>query len=139
MRHQEATTVVPMPLDVILTRLRDVESWSEFMLGIEWIRCTGHERYAFKLADGRDRRELKVVVRLHPREHCFVWHGLANPSWRGKLKLTEVDDRHTSVTLSLESLPPDLRSGVAEWLMPKTSTAVRDLQLLERHLVGPRV
>jgi hypothetical protein len=128
-----------MPLDAVLARLRDVESWSEFMLGIEWIRCTGHERYAFKLADGRDRRELKVVVKLHHRDHCFVWHGVANPSWRGKLKLTEADDRHTSITLALESLPVDLRSGVADWLMPKTSTAVRDLQLLEHHLVGPRV
>lgn len=137
MRHQEATTVLPLPLTAVENRLRDVEAWSEFLLGIESIRYTSHERYAFQLADGRDRRELKVVVKLRYKEHCFVWHGLAGPSFRGSLKLAGVDAGHTSITLMLESVPVDMRSSFAEWLMPKINTATVDLHLLERYLLPP--
>jgi len=126
---------VSLPLDEVQKRLRDVESWSEFLRGIESVRRTSHERYAFQLADGRDHRELRVVVRLRCRDHCFVWHELSGPAWRGWLKLSWVADSRTMITLALESAPVDLLSGMAEWLMPMTSTAVLDLQLLERYLV----
>jgi hypothetical protein len=134
MRHQVATTIVPLPLAEVETRLRDVESWANFLDGIGSIRCTGHERYVFNLADGRDRREVKVAVKLLYKDHCFVWHGLAGPALRGTLKLAPTGPRHTAVTLSLASYPTDLVSGLAEMLMPRTTTAVLDLQLLEKHL-----
>jgi hypothetical protein len=135
MRHQEATTVVALPLADVESRLRQVEAWSKFLHGIESIEYASHERYLFRLADGRDRRELKVVVKLLYRDHCFVWHGLSGPAWRGSLKLTPVDDHHTAVTLAMGSLPVDLRSGLSEMLMPKTTTALHDLRMLEQHLV----
>jgi hypothetical protein len=135
MRHQEATTVVALPLAEVESRLRRVEAWSEFLHGIESIEYVSHERYVFRLADGRDRRELKVVVKLLYRDHCFVWHGLSGPTWRGSLKLAPIDDNHTAVTLAMASLPIDLRSGLSEMLLPSNTTAVHDLRLLERHLV----
>jgi hypothetical protein len=135
MRHQEATTVVALPLADVEHRLRQVEAWSEFLHGIESIEYSSHERYVFKLADGRDRRELKCVVKLLYRDHCFVWHGLSGPAWRGSLKLAPVDENHTAVTLAMASLPVDLRSGFTEMLMPNTATATHDLRLLEQHLV----
>lgn len=135
MRHQEATTVVALPLSEVEARLRQVEAWSEFLHGIESIQYVSHERYVFKLADGRDRRELKVVVKLLYRDHCFVWHGLSGPAWKGSLKLAPIDDRHTAVTLTMDSLPIDLRSGLSEMLLPNPTTARRDVRLLERHLL----
>lgn len=134
MRHQEATTVVPLPLAEIESRLRQVESWSNFLEGISSIRCTGHERYVFNLADGRDHRELKVAVRLLYQDHCFVWRGLSGPQLRGALKLAATDERHTAVTLTLASHPTDFLSGLAEMVMPKTRTADIDLQRLEKYL-----
>jgi hypothetical protein len=134
MRQQQATTIVPLPLETVEKRLRDVESWSDFLQGIASIRYTSHERYVFTLADGRDHREIKMVVKLRYRDHCFVWHGIAGPTVRGSMKLVPVDDRHTAVTLELASLPIDLRSGVAEMVIPSSSTASLDLRLLEKHL-----
>jgi hypothetical protein len=136
MRHQEAKTVVALALPVIEDRLRAVETWSQFLHGIESIEYASHERYVFKLADGRDRRQLKVVVKLLRRDHCFVWHGVSGPAWRGSLKLSPVDDTHTAVTLRMDSFPVDLRSGLAEMLLPNPTVALHDLRLLERHLVS---
>ena len=134
MRQQQATTVVPLALATVEQRLRDVESWSEFLQGIASIRYTSHERYLFTLADGRDHRQIKMVVKLRYRDHCFVWHGIAGPTIRGSLKLVPVDDRHTAVTLMVASLPTGLRSGMAEMIMPSSSTADLDVHLLERYL-----
>ena len=135
MRQQQATTVVPFPLATVEKRLRDVESWSEFLEGVDSIRYTSHERYLFALADGRDHREIKMVVKLRYQDHCFVWHGIAGPTVRGSLKLVAVDDRHTTVTLVVASLPIDLRSGMAEMMMPNSSTAMFDARLLEKYLI----
>jgi len=139
MRQQQATTVVPLPLATVETRLRDVECWPRFLQGIASIRYTSHERYLFTFADGRDHREIKMVVKLRYRDHCFVWHGIAGPTVRGSLKLTPVDDSHTAVTLVRASWPVDLRSGMAEMMMPRTATATTDLHLLERYLVKDQV
>jgi len=106
MRQQQATTIVPLPLATVEKRLRDVESWSEFLEGVASIRYTSHERYVFTLADGRDRREIKMVVKLRYQDHCFVWHGIAGPTVRGSLKLSPVDDKHTSVTLVVAACRP---------------------------------
>jgi uncharacterized membrane protein len=135
MRQQQATTVVPLPLATVQTRLRDVESWPQFLRGVESIRCTSHERYLFSLADGRDRRQVKMVVKLRYREHCFAWHGLSGPAVRGSLKLAVVDERHTAVTLTVASLPPGIRAGIAEMMFPSSSTATVDIRLLEKHLL----
>jgi hypothetical protein len=135
MRQQQATTVVPLPLPTVEKRLRDVESWSQFLQGIGSIKCTSHERYLFTLDDGRDHREVKMVVKLRYQDHCFVWHGLTGPAVRGSLKLAPVDERHTAVTLELAILPAGLRSGVADMITPPGSTAVLDLRLLEKHLL----
>jgi len=135
MRQQQATTVVPLPLATVERQLRDVESWSEFLQGIGSIRYTSHERYLFTLADGRDHRELKMVVKLRYQDHCFVWHGLSGPAMRGTLKLTAVDDRHTALTLVVATMPAGLRSGWAEMIMPSMSTAMVDVCLLEKHLI----
>jgi len=136
MRQQQATTVVPLPLATVEKRLRDVESWSEFLRGVGSIRFTSHERYLFTLADGRDQREIKMVVKLRYQDHCFVWHGIAGPTVRGSMKLTPVDDRHTAITLVVASMPTDMRSGVAEMMMPNSSTAMCDVRLLEKHLLA---
>lgn len=135
MRQQQATTVVPLPLATVEKRLRDVESWSEFLQGIGSIRYTSHERYLFTLADGRDHREIKMVVKLRYHDHCFVWHGIAGPTVRGSLKLVAVDERHTAITLVVASLPDGFRSGIAEMMMPNSSTAGLDVRLLEKHLI----
>jgi len=135
MRQQQATTVVPLPLAAVETRLRDVESWSQFLLGIESIKFTSFERYLFTLADGRDHREIKTVVKLRYKDHCFAWHPVSGSGVRGTLKLAPLDDRHTEVTLTVASMPPDLRAGVAEMMMPSSSTAQCDVRLLEKHLL----
>jgi hypothetical protein len=136
MRQQQATTVVPLPLATAERRLRDVESWSQFLQGIESIKFTSHERYLFTLHDGHDHREIKMVVKLRYQDHCFAWHAVTGPTVRGTLKLSAVDDRHTAVTLVVASMPANLRSGMAEMVMPNNSTAMVDVRLLEKHLMS---
>lgn len=135
MRQQQATTVVPLPLGTVERELRDVESWSEFLVGIGSIRYTSHERYLFTLNDKRDHRQLKMVVKLRYQDHCFVWHVISGPTVRGSLKLVAVDDQHTALTLMVASMPADLPSMVAEMMMPNTSTATLDVRLLEKYLL----
>jgi hypothetical protein len=136
MKQQEVTTVVPLPLATVEMRLRDVESWSRFLPGVGSIRYTSHERYLFTLADGRDRREVRMVVKLLYHDHCFVWHAVAGPTLRGTLQLAPVDDRQTAVTLSQSWAPVDLRSGMVDMLMPHSSTTTMALQRLEHHLIN---
>jgi hypothetical protein len=135
MRQQEATTIVSLPLATAERRLRDVESWPLFLHDIGSIRCTSHERYVFTLNEGRNRREIKMVVRLRYREHCFVWHPITGPAVRGQLKLTAVDAGHTAVRLRMSTLPGGVAANLAEMLMPGGSAAKIDLQRLERHLL----
>jgi hypothetical protein len=134
MRQQQATTVVPLALDTVEKRLRDVESWSQFLQDVDAIKYTSHERYLFTLNDGYCRRDIKMVVKLRYHDHCFAWHEVSGPAVRGSVKLTPVDDRHTAVTLTEASMPASVRSGMAEMVMPNGSAAMMDIRLLEKHL-----
>jgi hypothetical protein len=138
MGQEAATRTIPLPLDQVEVLLRDVESWSSFLVGVGSIRLISPERYIFTLSEGRGQRELKMVVRLRFRNHAFIWHGLGGAQGsvlRGSLELAPAGERQTSVTLTMFSYPADLRSGVAEMLLPHSTRAVVDLQLLERFLI----
>jgi uncharacterized membrane protein len=136
MLYQEATSVISLPLDVLQTRLQDVERWPSFIVGLESATKLGHERYRFSVADGGERREVVVAVRRIPGEHRVDWRSLEGPRYRGRIELHPVDDRHTTVRLCLESHPGTLTGGFAEMFSPKRSRAVHDLHLLEQHVLA---
>src|SRR5512144_3168210 len=132
MRQQEATTVISAPLAQVEEMLTDVTAWPAFLVGLESVERLGHERYRFHLADGRDRRDVVVCVRHQPALHAFSWKALEGPAYRGRLDLSALDGRHTSVRLTLTSHPGTLWAAVAEMLMPRTSLADTDLQRLDQ-------
>src|SRR5262249_33099349 len=100
MTHQEATCVLSFPLKIVQTRLGDIESWHRFLVGVEGVQRTAHERYVFRMNGGQ---EIRVAVRAHAREHRFAWHALDGPAFDGTLRLTALDEELTRVTLSIRT------------------------------------
>jgi uncharacterized membrane protein len=137
MTHQQAVSVVAVPLDAVERRLRDVGEWPEFLLGLERVGEISFGRYTFTVKDGPRTRELDVAVVAHPREHRIVWHALHAPRFDGEIRLTAVDDRHTKVSLSLTAEPAGFLAGLSEMLSHSDSTATLDLQRLEQMLSAP--
>jgi hypothetical protein len=136
MRSQEAATVVALPMKEVERRLRQVEGWPQFLIGVEQVSPMSHERYLFSLADGRDRRDAVVLVRWHHDTRCMTWRALDGPMYKGSLTVKPVDDRHTAVELSIAAHPSRLGEALAEMAMPRMFRARHDLDLLENHLLG---
>jgi hypothetical protein len=134
MAHQEATTVVSAPLAVVEERLTDVESWPAFLVGLEGATKTAHQRYQFRLRQGRSVYDAAVAVLHHPREHRFSWRVVDGPAFDGELRLAEVDSGHTRIVLSLRSQPRSFVAGMAELFSSNDDNAVRDLQRLDATL-----
>lgn len=134
MSHQEATSVVPLPLDVVEERLRDVETWPLFIEGLELITKTGHQRYRMVVRSGRTTREVHAAVIEHPKENRYSWKSLGGPKYDGELRLSAVDDRHTRIKLVFTADPVGFASGLAEMFGSKNDTAEIDLRKLEEHL-----
>lgn len=136
MRHQEATTIVPAPLAQVEAFVADVEGWPRFLVGLERAERRGHERYRFALRDDGDQREVTVAVRRDTAAHCIAWKALEGPVFRGRIELSAVDTRHTSVRMQLWAHPGSLAAGVADMVMPRMDRAERDLQGLAEHLTA---
>ena len=136
MRHQAASTTVALPLREVEERLADVEAWPRFLIGLDSAERIGHERYRFRLRDGRDRREATVAVRWRRLDSTFSWRALEGPTYMGRLESKAVDDKHTVISLDLTCHPGCLSAGLAEMVMPGMGRAEHDLRNLERHLLG---
>jgi uncharacterized membrane protein len=134
MQQQEASTIIDAPLADVERRIADVESWSGFLGGVETIERLGHERYRFRMADGRDRRESVVCVRHWPVDHRFSWRSLQGPTFTGALELRSVDERRTDVRLTLTAHPGSFLSGLTEMMVPRRGRAADDLRNLEARL-----
>jgi len=127
MTHQEATCVLPFPLKMVENRLADVESWDRFLVGLQGVHRTGHERYLFRLDDGR---EIRVAVRAHRREHRFAWHAFDGPPFDGTLRLTALDEALTRVTLSIKTRGAGVTADLMDMALPRTWLADFDVQRL---------
>lgn len=134
MTHQSASRVVTAPLATVERQLRDVESWPAFLVGVDRIGKTSHERYLFRLHDGRRLREVRMLVRAHPREHRFSWKVLEGPAFNGTLHLTPTGYGWTRVNLTLTTHPSGLWAGLAEMVGPTRDRAVVDLNRLQDHV-----
>lgn len=135
MTHQQAVSVVPVPLETVERRLRDVGGWPQFLLGLERVVETSFGRYTFTVADGSKTRDIGVAVTAHPGEHRIVWHALTGPRYDGEVRLTAVDAHHTRVALSLTAEPAGFLAGLSDFVRSGSSTAVLDLQRLEAMVV----
>ncbi len=132
MTHQESASVVSARLAEVEAQLRDVESWPHFLVGLESVTKTAHERYRFSVRQGSGVHDVDVAVLCHPREHHFVWHALSGPAWDGDIRLVAVDDRRTRVTLSITVDPRGFAADMADMLGTSGSAAALDLQRLEQ-------
>lgn len=136
-QHQQATVVVSVPLAEAEVKLRDVECWPRFLIGLEEATKTAYERYLFVVREGRRTREVQVCVVDHPREHRISWRALARPAFDGELRLHPVDDRHTRVTLTLVAEPAGFLAGLSEMVGSSASTATLAVQQLDAFLAPP--
>ncbi len=136
MTHQEASAVVSMPAAEVEAKLRQVEEWSRFLVGLEEVTKTSFERYLFRVRSGSRTREVQVAVVARPREHRIAWKALAGPAFSGVFRLQPVDARHTRVSLWLKAEPAGFLAGLGDMLGSSTTTAMLDLQRLEAHLTG---
>jgi len=135
MRQQSATTVIPIPLVELEDRLSRIESWPDFLVGVDSVERLGHERYRFRLADDSERREVVVAVRHKSRSHSFSWQSLDGPVFTGRFDLAESGDGETSVALSIASHPGTLWSSLSDFVLPRMSQADHDLRNLEELVV----
>jgi uncharacterized membrane protein len=137
MPHQEATTVIAQPLDVVQERLREVESWPQFLIGLLLATRTGHERYRLVVRSGRTKREVTAAVQLNATEHRFTWKALEGPRYEGEIRLSAVDDGHTRVRIAFTSDPVGFTDGIREMFGSSNDMAAVDLVRLEDRMGTP--
>lgn len=136
MTRQQAATVVAASLDVVESRLKDVERWPEFLVGLTAVQPTGFERYRFTIQDGKRQRDVPVCVVPHAAEHRISWRALEGPRYLGELRLYPVDDRHTKVELTMTEDPTGLRDGLREIVGERHKTAELVLQRVDAFVTG---
>jgi uncharacterized membrane protein len=137
MTHQQAVSVLAVPLETVEHAVRDVGRWPEFLLGLEQVTETSFGRYTFVLRDTTSSREVDVAVVAHPREHRIAWHALRGPRFDGEIRLAAVDERHTRVNLSLTADPAGFLAGLCDLVrISHTTTAMLDLQRLDQLVTG---
>ena len=130
MTLQHGVAVVTVPLPVVEERLRQVESWTAFLPTVKEIRKIGHERYAFRVCNARDGRDIPMVVRRHPRNHSFTWHVLAGPPFDGQLRLSPVPGGWTRIDVTATARPERFVDCLGEMLHLSATDHVIDLVLL---------
>jgi hypothetical protein len=86
MASQQASAIVNMPLDEVQARLRDVQTWPGFLIGLESITRLAHERYRLGVREGKRQYDVDVCLFARPREHRFAWWGLARARWDSELR-----------------------------------------------------
>lgn len=132
MTHQDATSVVTLPVEQVYAGLSDVEAWPKFLLGVAAVRRTAHERYVFTVADAASRtRDVEVAVGHHPAEHRIAWHALSGAKFDGEIRMSPVGEGHTRVHLQLVAEPAGFLAGVAEMVGATVPAAMLDLQRME--------
>jgi uncharacterized membrane protein len=137
MTHQEASTVVNLPVARVYERLARIEDWPRFLMGVQAVQRTGHDRFTFSVQDGRNRvRDVHVAVGRRPGEHRIAWHALGGPKFDGELRLADAGSLHTRVHLVLTAEPARFLAGVSEMVGAAPPAAVIDLQRLESYLGG---
>jgi hypothetical protein len=129
--QQQASLTLSVALDEIEGRLRDVTGWDRFLIGVDSVTQTAHERYRFRLAEGR---EVPVAVRFRSGGHRFSWCALSGPPFDGDLRLARVDATQTRITLRLTTRPAGTMANLLDMITTSTSRAVVDLQRLESYL-----
>lgn len=137
MSHQEATTIIPQPLAAVEERLRNVETWPQFLIGLILATKTAHERYRMVVRSGRTKREINAAVHHDLRDHRFTWKALEGPRYEGEIRLAEVDEEHTRVRLVFTSDPVGFTAGIQEMFSGSNDLANVDLARLEGHLGPP--
>jgi uncharacterized membrane protein len=137
MTHQEATAVVNLSVSEIEAKLREIGAWPRFVVGLQDVIKTAHERYTFVVHDRSGTREVPVCAILHPREHRVSWKSLSGPAFDGEYRLHEESDRRTRVTVSLVAEPAGFLAGLGDMIASSTSTAELILQRLEAYLTTP--
>jgi hypothetical protein len=136
MTHQEATAVVNLPVAQVEAKLRDVGSWPRFVIGLEDVVKTAHERYTFSVSDGGILRDVPVFAIPHPREHRVSWKALSGPAFDGEFRLHPENPRQTRVTLTLVAEPAGFLSGLSDMFRSSSSTAELVLQRLDAFLTA---
>jgi Polyketide cyclase / dehydrase and lipid transport len=130
--RDEASAVAAAPLDVVENRLRDVESWTSFLAGVEQITKTSFERYTFRL---RDRgRSVPMVVRFRAREHRFTWRPFGATVYSGSLRLEALPGDWTRVVLRLVTQPEGFLPNLIGTVAPSRSRVMIDAHLLQSYL-----
>jgi uncharacterized membrane protein len=137
MTHQEATAVVNLPVAEVEARLREISSWPRFVVGLEDVVKTAHERYTFVVRETGGTRDVPVCAIPHPREHRISWKALAGPAFDGEFRLHPENERQTGITVTLVAEPAGFLAGLSDMIRASSSTAELVLQRLEEYLHAP--
>lgn len=131
MTQQQASLTLALSRPELERRLADATDWSHFLVDVESVVKTGHERYRFQLVNGQ---VVPVAVHFLPRTHTFTWHALTAVPFDGALHLTEVGPACTRVTLHLTTRPAGAMANFLEMIMPASSRATIDLLWLDTYV-----
>lgn len=134
MTHQEATAVVNLPMAEVEVRLREISSWPRFVVGLEDVVKTAHERYTFVVREPGGTHDVPVCAIPHPREHRISWKALAGPAFDGEFRLHPENERQTGITLTLVAEPAGFLAGLSDMIRSGSSTAEVILQRLDKYL-----
>lgn len=134
--REQAEIVVPVPMQVLGEQLQQVESWPDFVVGLESVTPVAHQRYVFGVRQGARLHEILMAVRPHPAEGRYGWTAIEGPRWDGALKLTGLDEARTAVKMVTRVDPRTFLETVAEAFGGVPRRAEHDLHRLHELAVA---
>ena len=135
MTHQRESAILTLPLTVAEQRLRNVESWTHFLVDVDRIDKDSHERYVFHVLAPSGSRDLRMVVRAHTHTHRFTWKALGALPFDGHLHLTPIPGGWTRLDLDAITRPARAIDYLAEMIGAPRHQTVIDVGRLESYLL----
>jgi hypothetical protein len=84
--REQAEIVVPVPMQVLGEQLQQVETWPEFVVGLESVIPVAHQRHLFGIRQGARLHEILMAVRPQPADGRYGWTAIDGPRWDGSLR-----------------------------------------------------
>lgn len=128
--REQAEIVVPVPIQVLGEQLQQVESWPEFVVGLEQVTPVAHQRFLFGVRQGARLHEILMAVRPNPAQGRYGWTAIDGPRWDGALTIEGLDDARTSVRMVTRVDPRTFLETVAEAFGGVPRRAEHDLHRL---------
>lgn len=130
----EHSVDVMVPVRTAYDQWTQVESFPEFMGGVESVKQLTETRSAWVAEVAGVRREFEAeITEQHPDERV-AWRSVGEPRQAGVVTFHRLDEGRTRVTLQMEYDPKGFVETAGDWLQLVRMRVRHDLELFKRFM-----